>query len=73
MSKEKTFVRHVQQAIEKDDSLERPAYQWCLQQVRRFLPEAREHAKGDTMKMVDDHVKELLVAKIKPLARRVRQ
>jgi hypothetical protein len=70
---EKKLARHVQHELENDASLERPAYQWCLQQVRKFLPEARENAKGDTPKMVDDHVQGLLVANIKPLARRVRQ
>lgn len=69
----KDFARHVQAELSKDETLERPSYQWCLQQVNKFMADVDENAKGDNGKMVVAHMQELFVARIKPLARKVRR
>lgn len=69
----KDFARHVQGELSKDETLERPSYQWCLQQVNKLMVDVRENAKGDNMKMIVAHMKELFVARIKPLAHKERQ
>jgi hypothetical protein len=69
----KDYAKSVQHELEKDTTLERPTYQWCLLRVNEFISEAKENAKGDNPKMIKDHVKELLVQRIKPIARKAGQ
>ena len=56
----------------KDETVERPSYQWALKMVRVHYAKAHDDAKGDTMKAITADIARLLVERIKPLARKVR-
>lgn len=72
MANLKGFAKHVQRELEKDETVERPSYQWALTMVRVHYAKAHDDAKGDTMKAIMADIARLLVERIKPLARKVR-
>lgn len=67
----KKCARHVQREIEKDSTLKRPAYQWCLGKVREFWDAAAIAANTKDSSRFVEGVKRELLAMIKPLARKV--
>ena len=68
----KGFAKHVQRELKKDETVERPSYQWALTMVRAHYAKAHDDAKGDTMQLISADIARLLVERIKPLARKVR-
>lgn len=66
----KSYARHVQKVLAEDGTIERPGYQWCLQQVQSIIVEVSRDASGEPGETRAARVKALLVGRIRPNARR---
>jgi len=67
------YAKHVKQTLSNDESLQRPAYQWCLDQVIKHHDAAKEAALSQGQIGVVARIKAGLVERIRPLAKEVEQ
>lgn len=67
------YANHVKKVLSNDESLQRPAYQWCLIKVIEHHPAVKEAVLNISTDKVAARIKAGLVEIIRPLAKEVEQ